>query len=356
MSHNRLTVRGRGRRSILNAGGNRAARANVVAYRTHNEQSTATAIVPYYADPALNRAEEAARHARSHGVEAEAIEARAEDVLDGTHFDGVVGNVDNAGTTAALLRLAGELRIPALGQLVVQLPSTRTLGVQYAHAADDDERRAETQAFFEGLHKVTSRSGASAIFGEAARGRGAVLEPLIRESFAAHTRAELSRLTAGIAPEHAPLEITDGVRAMPLLVVERPTFGEPTDVVLQVAEAPAVPLRRGTLFFVAEVTPAGIRLHEARRRQLDGRFAVRESTTIDERSVLAARARPSALVNAVGTRASASERHSLDLLFGLAVGVLAGAAAGNARAAARASIEALRSDTLSATSPVLTTD
>lgn len=362
MANNHLSVRGRKRRSILNAGGNRAALANVVAYRSHNARSSATTINPIYVDPALGRAENAVANAARHGVEATAIEARAEDYVEGEVVDGILANVDGAGTVDRLAAAAEARGIPMLGQLVLQLPSTRTIGFRLALTvgalSPREEARAfrDARAFCGAIQRVTARSGAAAIFGETARGRGSLIEAALRRSFAEHTEAELSRLTAGIAPEHAPLEITDGRRAVPLLVVEREAFGEPTEVVLDVAEAPAVPLRRGDVFFVAEITVAGVRLHEARRRHMDGKFAVTNTNPLDERSYLARRERPSALVDAIGARASASDRHALDLMFGLAVGVVGTALASAAKASTRSSIEALRMDTLSSTSPVLTTD
>lgn len=286
MATTRVAVRSRSRVRILNAGAHRGARENVAAYREHNARSAAATIVPVYVDPVPGRAEEMAERAEALGVHAEAIEGRAEDVIDAEPFGAVVCNLDNPMALSKVLAIASERRIAALAYMIVVAPGGRMFGPRLVLPAGEAARFDETRALFEALGRVTERSGARAIFGERARGDHSLLEPLVRTAFAEHCRDELSRLVAGVLPEHPPVDVTfDGEATMPLLVHRRGEFGHPVAVVVEAARTSAVPLRRGRPFLVAEVAgDAGIRLHEARRRQADGRLDVRESTTIDEES------------------------------------------------------------------------
>ena len=135
---------------------------------------------------------------------------------------------------------------------------------------------------------------------------------------------------------------------MPVLVVRRVTYGDPASVIEEAARAPAVPLRRGTSFLVAEVTDGeGIRLHEARRRIVDGRLAVRASTTIDEEGMRSSLDRRPAILEALDEHEKRPELQALTLLFGWAAREVS---------ATERAIERVRTDTFTVASPVLTSD
>lgn len=353
MASTKIPVRSRSRKRLLNSGANRGARENLTALQTFNGTSVAAEIEVLYADPAPGRAEETAELARRGGIEAEAIEARAEDVLSGEVVDANVFHVDNAATLASGLVVLGQRRLPSLGYLIM-VPSTgRMLGLRFVLPAGEDERRAEARAFFESLARVTARSGSREVFGENARASHQLMEPRLRAAFARHTGEELARLTAGVLPEHAPIDVTfDGETSMPLLIDVRASFGEPGAVIEAVAKKPAVPLRRGMNFLVAEVTDGGLRIHEARRRQVDGRLSWRATTTIDDRRTLRSLREPPAIVRMLAERPELARGNALELLFGT---LLRGSGSSNGRDATLA-IDTLRSDTLTPTSPVLTSD
>lgn len=349
MTTNRIPIRGRARRSILNAGANRAARENIRAYRAHNEVSVAAQVVPTYVDPVPGRAVAMATHATEHGLDADAVEARAEEVIDAADADAIVVNVDNPGAVAAVVAGATRRALPVVGQLVVELPTTRVVGIRFALAPNELAVRDDAVDFFRALQEVTARSGADGIFGAEARGRGSLVEPALRREFATHTTNELARLTAGVLPEHAPLDITDGSRSMPLLVARRDRFGEPIEVVLEAAQTPPVPLRPSTVFFVAELGPDGIRLHEARRRR-DGEVTVTGTSTIDAQALQQVHAR-SALADTLAVR-RAVDGHGLGLLLGAAAGIVSAIAG----AASTRDDLVVRSSAITASTPVITTD
>lgn len=358
MATTKIPVRSRSRKRLLNSGANRGARENLAALSEFNRTSAAAVIEAVYVDPSPGRAEETAELALRAGLTAEAIEARAEDVLSAEEVDANIFHVDNAGSLATGLTVVGNRRLPTLGYLIMVPPTGRMLGLRFVLPAGEGERREETRAFFRALAKVTARSGSREVFGVGARGPHQLMEPLMREAFARHTRDELARLTAGVLPEHAPIDATfDGETSVPLLIDVRDTFGDPAEVIEAVAEKPAVPLRRGMNFMVAEVTDSAVRLHEARRRQVDGQLSHRSTTTIDEASVLARLREPPAIARALAERPELARESSLDLLFGSVMGELVKRAAEGVEQSRRTlTIEALRSDTFTSTSPVLTSD
>lgn len=351
----KIPVRSRSRKRLLNSGANRGARENLAALRDFNQTSVAAVIDAVYVDPAPGRAEETAELARREGIVAGAIEARAEDVLSAEEVDANVFHVDNAGSLASGLAALDNRRLPSLGYLILVPPMGRMMGLRFVLPAGEAERRGEARAFFEALAKVTARSGSREVFGEGARGSHQLMEPLMREAFARHTRDELARLTAGVLPEHAPIDVTyDGETSMPMLIDVRDTFGEPGDVIEAAVRKPAVPLRRGTRVLVAEVTNGGVRLHEVKRREVDGQIESRAMTTIDEKSVLARLREPPAITRALAERPELARESSFDLLFGtLLRGLARSSPDGSSTALA---IETLRSDTFTSTSPVLTSD
>lgn len=358
MATTKIPVRSRSRKRLLNSGANRGARENLSALSEFNRTSAAAVIEAVYVDPAPGRAEETVELALRRGVAAEAIEARAEVVLSAEEVDANIFHVDNAGSLATGLTVVGNRRLPTLGYLIMVPPTGRMLGLRFVLPAREGERREEVRAFFQALAKVTARSGSREVFGEGARGPHQLMEPLLRESFARHTRDELARLTAGVLPEHAPIDATfDGETSVPLLIDVRDSFGEAAEVIEAVARKPAVPLRRGMNFMVAEVTDSGVRLHEARRRQVDGQLSHRATTTIDEASMLARLQEPPAITRMLAERPELARDNSLDLLFGSVVtGLATRATEGLARSSRTFTIEALRSDTFTSTSPVLTSD
>lgn len=341
-------IRPRTRRTLLNPGANRGARENIKALRVFNRTSTAALLETTYVDPIPGRAEETAELARREGVPAVAIEATGAEVLDDTPGALQLANVDTPPALSELLDLAGARGIASLAYLMMTAGNGRLAGLRLALPAGATAQREDAVTLLRALGAVTARSGSRALFGEEARNTHHLSEPLIRDAFARHTETELARLSAGVTPEHAPIDLTfDGRASLPVLVVRRPTFGEPGDVIEAAAANPSVPLRRGTNFLVAEVTDGeGIRLHEARRRLVDGRLAVRAATTIDERGIRASLPERPAILDLVEHQ-NRPELQALSLLFDWAK---------ERTDRETRAIERVRTDTLTVTAPILTSD
>lgn len=284
------TFRRRARSSTLMIGANQGARGNLSAVEKFNALTRAAAPEVVYADVVPGRAHETAELARTRGIDARAIEARGEDVLADSGATALVAHVDNAATLATLVRASQVQELPLLGLLIAQLPNNR-LAAMFLSLRPNDERAESIAGFFGALDSVAARSGSRAIFGEGARPLNALLQPSFRRAFQEHSAVELARVVAGVPAEREAAEIMiGGGRPMPLLIAERPTFGEPVEVVGEVVEQGRTALQRGQRFTTAEVTPEGIRLHEGRLRLTDGTLDVRPVSTVTPATLASFRA------------------------------------------------------------------
>lgn len=327
---------------ILNIGANRGARANLGALTSFARRTDAAPPTVVYVDPAPGRASETAALARRQDVDASGVEARAEDVIASMDATALMANVDDPATLATVIEVARAQQLPLLGLLILQLPDGRLSALMHSLRAGDPQAERLIR-FHRALVGVTARGGSRAIFGAGTPPTNGLLEPSIRAAFREHSAAELARVIANVPAEREPAEIAIAGRApVPFLVTEGSEFGEPREVVGRLIDDGGFTLRRGRSIVAAEVTPAGIRLHEARLRVIDGELAVRPVSTITAEAMERLRAP----VVPPPTLATASAGSGLGFAM-LGLGLLAAAAAG---------IESVGSDTMTRTRPVHTTD
>lgn len=335
---------------LANVGAHRGARANLSALAEHDRHTSASRLVVDEIDPVPGRAEETAVLARRQGLDAHGTEGRGEALVHRDRADGVIANVDNAATVAATVEAMRREGVPGLGYLLLRLPDTRLLALRFALGRDEGEHAALVSAYFTSLAKVTARSGSAAVFGEGAPATHALLERAQRRWFAAHTRAELGRMVAGVPSEHGPFEASfNGAHTLPVLVVPVTTYDDPERVVERAVAVPSTPIARGTELLVAEVAPEGIRLHEARRRVVDGETVVRRSTGIDPFEVRRLLPTRPALAEALAREGRSESAPSMSRLFGEV-------AAEAAREGTTVSRRSVRTNELSVLRPVFTTD
>lgn len=274
--------------NILNGGANRGARGNVGAFSEFNLTSERFALVPVYVDPMPGRAAAMKEEAERHGVAAEAVEARVEDVvLQGANDANTpkVLNLDRASAIANVLKQTEARPCPVLGYLLLKLPTGRLWAIRFVLEPKDTVGRRDAIAFFEQLATASERAGSGAILGEQADPSHVLAEPAIRAWFADHTKKNLAKIAAGVEPVSPPMEITtDGTSTLTLIVARRERWSDPVALAEEVLADPAWPIRRGSQFVVAEVTKEGIRFHPIRRRT-DDRVTVATAEIMDRASV-----------------------------------------------------------------------
>jgi hypothetical protein len=292
--------------TVLNGGAHRGARQNIAAFAEFNRSSTATAIQPVYTDPLPGRALELKAEAERRGVVAGAIEGKVETIVKaiaGASSDPLVLNIDRASGIASVLRETRGLNRAILGYLLVKLPDGGLRGIRYVLEPGDTAAKEAAIAFFETLAHVSERNTSDAIFGERADPAHTLLEPGIRRWFSEHTKANLSKLIAGLEPVSNVLEATtDGQETLPLFVVVGREWSDPLELAEAVVKNPSLPIRRGARFVIAEVLPGeGIRFHDVRRRT-DDRVTVGGAEVIDLTAIREAARREEVARQAAETR------------------------------------------------------
>jgi hypothetical protein len=281
---------------VYNGGAHRGAEQNLPAFIDYNAGSTAAAIVPVYVDPSPGRAAAMKETAERRGLVAEAIEAKIEDVVAANDVDDgapIVLNLDRASAVASVLKSTDRKGRPTLGYILLKLPSGRLWGLRFALEAGDAVARKEAIAFFERLATVSERAGSRWVVGVEASPAHVLAEPAIRQWFADHCAANLAKVAAGVEPVSNAFEVTtNGRETFTLHIMVRDTWSDPEVLAREVLENPSSPIRRGIEFVVCEITPAGLRFHEVRRRT-DDRITMRGAQTMD-REAVEARARAEA--------------------------------------------------------------
>lgn len=273
----------------INGGANRGARENRPAFTEFNRDSTHAVIEPTYVDTVPGRATAFAEESRGLGLFARALEGRVEDIVLAEaepSTDPLILNLDRPSAIARVLRTTAHSGRPTLIYLLLKLPSTRLWAVRSVLEANDVEGRLAAVAFFERLAEVTERNTSNAILGEQAAPEHVLLEPQIRKWFAEHTKANLAKLVAGVEPATNTFEVTSGTDTLPLIISVGSDWADPTVLAESVLVNPAVPIRRGMQFVLAEVTPEGIRFHEVRRRT-DDKVTVGGAELVDRAAMVA---------------------------------------------------------------------
>lgn len=273
--------------TVLNGGANRGARGNLDAFSSFNAASSQLTIVPRYADPLPGRALAMQEEAARQGLVAEAVEARVEDVANdnGTATEPIILNLDRPSAVAKVLNQTANLPRTVMFYILLKLGSGKLWAIRSVIGPDDVDARRKAIAFCEQLANVSERSGSEAIFGGGSDPAHLLAEPVIRAWFADHTEANLAKIAAGIEPTSAPLEVTpNGRDTLTLHLVVKETWSEPSALADEVLKSPTSPIRRGTEFVVAEVTPEGVRFHRVRRR-LDNRITVSGATVFDRAAI-----------------------------------------------------------------------
>jgi hypothetical protein len=262
---------------LLVAGNGRGAHAMLPYLTRHNRTSQSTEMVLACVDPVVGKASAFAQGARLHGVQAEAVEATVEHVLETDRLHGamvVYCAVDRPGAVKAAVRGARARGLPCIGYFLLAMPEPqrKLLGVQFVVAADEQAAHADLDLFLDTLARIVPRGGSADVFQSAGGLQTHLSEPAIRAEFAEHLTKNAPKVVAGLEPESPPLEVATGDRVSTLYVVDHADGWATTGVLwADLLNRPDVGLRRGSSLVVAEVGPSdALRFHEARVRVTDG--------------------------------------------------------------------------------------
>jgi hypothetical protein len=277
-------------------GAHEGAKGNVPAVAEFNERSASVQLVPVYVDPVPGRALEMKERAERLGVLAKHVEARAEDLLATQSLsDPQIVHIDRASGVASVLRAASSSRAATLAYMLVKLPNGKLYGLAAALTLSDESVRNAAIVFFEELARASERNTSSDVVGDGGDPAHTLMEPQIRAWFRRHTVVNLTKAVAGLELSTNALELTeDGTESVPLFVVVRQDWAQSQLALAEeVIGNPAMPIRKGAKFVIAEVVQGkGIRLHHARRRS-DDKVTIGGAIVVDrsdyERAVAAAR-------------------------------------------------------------------
>jgi hypothetical protein len=290
-------------------GAHRGAERGLAAIQDHNSKSTIT-VVPVGIDPMPGRALALQQIAARRGIVAEAIEGRVEDALATKEFEPhapVVLHLDRASSIAKTLASKAAESRTVLGYLLIVLPSNRMWALRFALEANDLLARKAAVTFFQTLGEMTERGSSNSVLGDGADPSHILAEDSIRDWFAAHGSANLSKAIAGVEPVSSTFEVTsDGKATRPLFIAITDAWSDARTLAKQAMTSPSSsPLKRGTEFAVAEVVPGrdgGIRFHSVRRRR-DGRISVQGAADILDRATVEEQERARAAADAAEAKA-----------------------------------------------------
>jgi hypothetical protein len=264
--------------NIIILGAHQGARENITHLaRIENESTHLTPHVTYV-DLYPGRAAQTAERARRMGLQADAVEARAEDYLDTgfpEHTPFFV-HLDDPTAVARILRRAVGKPYPVAGDMLLRTPDDQLIGLGFTITEDDDDAKRRVASVFDAISRVTPRRGAAWVVGEHARPEHRAAEETYRIGIGEHARRDLARLIVGLPPESYELELTtNGRNRLPVFVEENAQgWQDPFTLANAFAANPPTAVLRGEEFAIAEIGPDGLRLHLARIRRTDGAVAL----------------------------------------------------------------------------------
>lgn len=270
----------------INAGAGRGAMGNLAAIARFNQLSRDREIVPVYVDPAPGKAIGLNREARRHGIRAEFVEARVQDVVTGMDPGDrapLVLQLDRASDIAKVLRDTEHTKRVTLVYLIMRDPRGRLFGLRAIVRPGDTRARLQLAQFCEELGFVTLARGSSAVVGAEALPEHAAIEPLIRAWFAQHMTQNLAKAAVDIEPDADTVEITtDGEVTQPLILKSSLAWSTPEELAEEVKANFRGAISRGSAFTIAEwVAGEGLRFYQARLRRTDGDFSVQGATVVN---------------------------------------------------------------------------
>ena len=249
-----------------------------------NDASTVLRLDQHILDPHPGKALILAERGRKLGLRTSYRETTGEEYLEqsrGERSPAVVA-IDDPSAIARILELGIE-RVLFI-YLLIHPPFGGLTSWRFVLPPEKAELKRRLADFFQKLAEVTAPGSSREVFEPPVNH---LTEALHRESFAEHFEQNIAKAVTGLEPETAPAEMTfDGREISQVEVMEGQQRWRTSDQLLRdLQSALQVPVRRGTNFAILEFGEGGIRIHQARYRVRDGRFALNRLTATEQEPV-----------------------------------------------------------------------
>ncbi len=250
----------------------------------HNDQSQALRLDQVIVDDVPGKARTLAEKGRELGLRTSYRETTGEDYLEqspGEHSPAVIA-IDRAPSIERILHMGIDRAL--LIYVLIQPPFGGLTGWRFVLPPEEAELKRRLADFFRTLAEVTAPSGSHEVFEPPVNH---LAEDLYRQWFAQHFEKNIAKVVNRLEPETSPAEVTfDGRQTSQVVVLDREDGWRTADQLLHDLQSSLqVAVRRGTNFAMLEIGKDGIRIHRARYRVRDGRFALHRMTGIDQESV-----------------------------------------------------------------------
>jgi hypothetical protein len=249
-----------------------------------NDVSTVLRLDQRFVDPDPGKAVTLAERGRRLGLRTSYRETTGEAYLEQSHGDRspAVVAIDDPRAIARILELGIE-RVLFI-YLLIHPPFGGLTGWRFVLPPENAELKRRLADFFQKLAEVTAPGSSRDVFEPPVNH---LTEDLHRKSFAEHFEQNIAKVVNGLEPETAPAEVTfDGREISQVEILESQQRWRTSEELLRDLQSSLqVPVRRGTNFAILEIGENGIRIHQARYRVRDGRFALNRLTATEPESV-----------------------------------------------------------------------
>ena len=161
-----------------------------------------------------------------------------------------------------------------LGYMIIDIPPHGVTAWRFS--LQDTEQQQQLAALCGKLSSVSAPGSTEDVFGAKSETVNRILEDRYRAWIATHFKSNLGKLVHGLKPESASAEVTwNGHQTSRVVVLDSEAGRRSVDELLRdLRSCLQVAIRPGQDFAIVELAPDGIRIHQARYRAIDRRFAL----------------------------------------------------------------------------------
>ena len=262
---------------LVHNGAGRGGRYRQQQLADFNRRSRTIRLDPIWVDPDPGKARGLVEDGTSIGLKGSFAETTGEEYLAGLDSDSrtvVVTAIDDAAATGRIIRLAEEN--PHFVYSIVDLPEYGVTGWAFALPPKDKVGKQAAQTVYNALDGLTARGGTRDVFGPPGASVNRFLEQRFRAYFARHFEHNIGKALHGLEPEASPAEVTfDGKTTSQVVVLEPGIeWRSAAQLLDELKSSLTVPVRPGKDFTIVELGNEAMRIHKARYRVSDRRFAL----------------------------------------------------------------------------------
>ncbi len=265
-------------------GAGRGAQLMQPSVAEYNNQSEALRLDQFIVDPSPGKALSLAERGRKLRLNTSYLQSTGEDYLAQTQDERApaIIAIDDPRAIERILRLGIE-RVLFI-YLLMRPPFGGLTGWRFVLLPKEAALKRRLADFFRNLAEVTARGSSSEVFSPPVN---QLTEDLYRKSFAEHFEQNIGKVVNGLDPETPPAEVTfDGRQTSQVVVMNSQQGWRTIDQLLRDLQSSLqLPVRRGTNFAILELGQHGLRIHKARYRVTDGRFALNSMTAIEPQAL-----------------------------------------------------------------------